>query len=244
MGGGSTITAQLDSRSGASCYRSAALCRAGAGNACDSRNINCISGANTACAFAGGDNSYVWFCPRSVNASKVGVYRQFDPVSGIACYDSAADCAAAGSNVCGTTAQGYSGSLCVDASASFCAFSGGPYIYACPLSAAAQALGTAYVVDAASAQPCYPSQAACESSAVNTCGPLASANSGISCSNGAGATCAAAAGHTPGSTWFCPNMMGTGMGGFASGGSRGSSAMSMGAVLSLAAWSAAIHQVM
>ena len=239
VGGGATVTVQLDSRSGAACYRSAALCRAGAGNACDSLNIDCVFGANTACAFAGGDGSFTYYCPHSVNASAVGVYKQDDPVSGIACYDSASDCAAAGSNACGTTAQGYSGSLCLDGGSSLCAYSGGPYRFYCPISPAVQAIGGSYAVDSASGQPCYPSQAACESSAVNTCGSLALANSGISCSN-AGATCARAAGLSPGSVWYCPNQLGTGVGGSSSGSTRGSA----GAAVAALAWAAAVQAML
>ena len=240
VGGGATIAVQLDSKSGAPCYRSAALCRSGAGNACDSLNIDCVGGANTACAFAGGDGGFTFYCPHSVNASAVGVYRQFDPVSGIACFDSAADCAAAGSNACGTTAQGFSGSLCLNGASSFCAFSGGPFVYYCPLSPAAQAMGASYAVDAASGQPCYSSQSVCESTPVNTCGPLSAAASGISCSN-AGATCASAAGLSPGTVWYCPNMVGSGRLGSTSAGSR---VAARGAAVALAlAWAAGIQVI-
>ena len=208
IGGGSTLTVQVDPVSLAACYRTAQLCRAGAGNSCDTDNTDCVAGPHTACAFAGGDGSFVFFCPLAVNA--VQVYRQTDPVSGLACFDTAAHCAVAGSNACGTAAQGYSGTLCLSGATSFCAFAGPGFSFYCPLSPLAEALGAPYTIDSASGQPCFTSRATCESGSVNSCGTVASGYSGVACIT-AGAVCADAAAAAPGSTWFCPNSLATGM---------------------------------
>ena len=204
LGGGTTLTVQIDPISRAACYRSAQLCRAGAGNPCDAQNTDCVAGPHTVCAFASGDGGFIYFCPVGLDAASLQVYRQTDPVSGLACFDSAAHCAVAGSNACGTEAQGYSGTLCVSGASSFCAFAGPAFQFYCPLSPLATALGAPYMVDKASGQPCFTSRATCESGNVNTCGTAASGYSGVACTTSS-TLCAAAAAAAPGSQWICPN---------------------------------------
>ena len=204
LGGGSTLTVQIDPISRVACYRSAELCRAGAGNPCDAENTDCVAGPHTACAFASGDGGFIYFCPAALDATAVQVYRQTDPISGLACFDTAAHCAVAGSNACGTMAQGYSGTLCVSGASSFCAFAGPGFSFYCPLSPLAAALGAPYTVDTASGQPCFTSRAACESGSVNTCGTAASGNSGVICTTSS-LLCAAAVVKAPGAQWICPN---------------------------------------
>ena len=204
LGGGTTLTVQVDPISHAACYRSEQLCRAGAGNPCDAQKTDCVAGPHTACAFASGDGGYIYFCPLALGAAALQVYRQTDPVSGMACFDTAANCAVAGSNACGTRAQGYSGTLCVSGASSFCAFAGPGFRFYCPLSPLATELGAPYTVDTASGQPCFTSRATCESGSVNTCGTAASGYSGVACTTSA-SFCAAAAVAAPGAQWFCPN---------------------------------------
>ena len=133
---------QIDPVSQRPCYTTGAMCASAASNTCIAPIISrlagngtgggngtatpCVDGSDTLCAFTSG--AFNWLCPPH-GAVAIPVYAQQDPVSGLSCYDTAANCALAAGNSC--VSPGSPGVLCKSAEVGYCAFAG-RCVYASP----------------------------------------------------------------------------------------------------------------